>query len=46
VNSTANDQEKSTGLPFPKTWNGAYVLVLVNFVVWIFLLIALRLFTQ
>jgi hypothetical protein len=40
------DDDKLTGLPFPKTWNGAYVFVLINFAGWIILLVALRLFTQ
>ncbi|HEY9715084.1 MAG TPA: hypothetical protein V6C72_16560 [Chroococcales cyanobacterium] len=30
-----------TGLPFPKTWTGAYKFVLATFALWIVLLIAL-----
>ncbi len=36
------DEEKTTGLPWPKTWNGAYAFVIANFVIWIVLLLALK----
>jgi len=38
--STVSESE-STGLPWPKTWKGAYLLVVVSFAFWIVLLIAL-----
>lgn len=38
---TANE-EKTTGLPWPKTWNGAYALVIVHFFFWIALLLVLK----
>lgn len=34
-------ENESTGLPWPKSWNGAYLLVLTSFVIWVLLLIAL-----
>ena len=33
--------DKSTGLPWPRTWGGVYGLVTVVFVVWVGLLAAL-----
>lgn len=33
--------DKTTGLPWPKSWKGAYLLVLSTFVLWVALLIAL-----
>lgn len=30
-----------TGLPWPKTWNGAYLLVISSFVLWVVSLIVL-----
>lgn len=30
-----------TGLPWPATWTGAYLLVIANFVAWIIFLAAL-----
>lgn len=44
-NNTASDQTTdetlTTGLPWPKSWNGAYLFVIVTFVFWIVLLVAL-----
>ncbi len=37
----AVDEDKATGLSWPKTWNGAYAVVLTHFVFWIVLLLAL-----
>jgi hypothetical protein len=31
----------TTGLPWPKTWNGAYLFVMGSFILWLVLLIAL-----
>ncbi len=39
--SEEDDDDESTGLPWPKTWKGSYIAVIVNFVVWIALLITL-----
>jgi hypothetical protein len=33
--------DQSTGLPWPATWRGVYVLVIASFVIWIGLLVAL-----
>ncbi len=35
------EETESTGLPFPKTWKGAYLFVLASFVMWVSLLIVL-----
>ena len=32
---------ETTGLPWPKTWNGAYWFVMASFIFWLGLLIAL-----
>ncbi len=37
-----NEDEESTGLPWPSTWRGAYFLVCGTFVLWIALLICLE----
>ena len=39
---TATDEAKTTGLPWPKTWNGAYALVIAVFLTWVILLLALK----
>lgn len=36
---------QATGLPWPKTWPGAYLLVLGSFILWLSLLIALTEFS-
>jgi hypothetical protein len=33
--------DKETGLPWFKTWRGVYIFVLVSFVIWVGLLVAL-----
>ena len=33
--------DKATGLPWFKTWRGVYIFVLVSFVMWVGLLLAL-----
>ncbi len=38
---TDSSEEKTTGLPWPRTWNGAYLFVFATFVIWILLLVAL-----
>ncbi len=30
-----------TGLRWPKTWNGAYLFVIGNFILWVVMLVAL-----
>ena len=49
-NESANDGKSSgavesdpemTGLPWPKTWKGAYLLVIGSFIFWLLLLIIL-----
>jgi len=37
---TLNETEM-TGLPWPKTWRGAYLFVIGSFILWLALLIAL-----
>lgn len=33
--------DEATGLPWPRTWPGVYLVVLGSFVVWVALLVAL-----
>jgi hypothetical protein len=35
-------QDGATGLPWPRTWPGVYAVVLICFVAWLLLLIALE----
>jgi hypothetical protein len=37
-------EEASTGLPWPHSWRGVYLLVLASFVIWVALLTALQRF--
>jgi hypothetical protein len=39
--SVTEAEADTTGLPWPKTWNGAYLLVMASFILWVALLIAL-----
>lgn len=32
---------EETGLPWPRTWKGAYIAVIASFILWLALLIAL-----
>lgn len=41
-----NEESPLTGLPFPKSWKGAYVFVLLSFVLWLSLLWALKEFAK
>jgi hypothetical protein len=34
-------ESEETGLPWPRTWKGVYLLVVGSFVLWVALLIAL-----
>lgn len=34
-------RDQTTGLPWPGTWRGVYVLVIASFVIWVGLLVAL-----
>ncbi|HWY31024.1 MAG TPA: hypothetical protein VNX46_09730 [Candidatus Acidoferrum sp.] len=34
-------ESETTGLPWPRTWPGVYLLVLASFILWIALLVAL-----
>jgi hypothetical protein len=38
---TLEADTESTGLVWPRTWNGAYFLVVASFIFWLALLIAL-----
>jgi len=33
--------DQPTGLPWPGTWRGVYILVIASFVIWVGLLVAL-----
>jgi len=35
------DEDITTGLPWPKSWKGAYLVVICSFALWILLLILL-----
>ena len=35
-------QDESTGLPWPRTWPGVYVVVMICFVAWVVLLVVLE----
>lgn len=41
VDEPSLDESESTGLPWPKTWRGAYLFVIASFILWLGLLIAL-----
>lgn len=41
-----SDDDLSTGLPWPKTWNGAYLFVICSFILWIVLLTALGAYAE
>jgi len=34
-------ESEATGLPWPRTWKGAYLFVIGSFILWVVLLIAL-----
>ena len=34
--------DDATGLPWPRTWPGVYAVVLIGFVAWVVLLVALE----
>jgi hypothetical protein len=34
-------ESETTGLPWPQTWKGVYVLVVCAFILWVALLVAL-----
>jgi len=38
---SVNEFEESSGLPWPKTWQGVYLFVIGSFVLWLVLLYAL-----
>ncbi len=38
---SVDPEAADTGLPWLRTWKGVYLVVLINFVLWIALLIAL-----
>jgi hypothetical protein len=35
-------QDGATGLPWPRTWPGVYVVVLICFIAWVLLLVVLE----
>ena len=39
--SAGESDPELTGLPWPKTWKGAYLLVIGSFILWFLLLLAL-----
>jgi hypothetical protein len=34
-------ESETTGLPWPRTWPGVYLIVLASFILWVVLLVAL-----
>jgi hypothetical protein len=38
----AEPPDESTGLPWPRTWPGVYLLVMCSFVLWVALLVVLE----
>jgi hypothetical protein len=38
-------ETEATGLPWPKSWRGAYIFVIGSFILWLSLLIALTEFS-
>jgi hypothetical protein len=41
-NGAEEQPDDATGLPWPRTWRGVYLLVLGCFVMWVVLLVALE----
>jgi hypothetical protein len=41
VAEPSDNENETTGLPWPKTWAGLYLFVIGSFVLWIILLLAL-----
>jgi hypothetical protein len=41
TNQSLEPEAAETGLPWLRTWNQVYLVVIINFAVWIVLLIAL-----
>jgi hypothetical protein len=41
ANTACASGDQTTGLPWPGTWHGVYILVLASFVLWVGLLVAL-----
>jgi len=39
-------ESETTGLPWPKTWKGAYLFVIGSFILWLGLLVALTEFCK
>lgn len=46
LTETVSPDDQLTGLPWPKTWNGAYIFVVCHFAFWIVLLVVLREYCQ
>jgi len=45
-NDPSVNETELTGLPWPRTWNGAYLFVIGSFIFWLGLLIALTEFAS
>lgn len=43
---TTGGNGDTTGLPWPRSWKGAYVLVIANFALWLVLLLSLQEFCK
>ncbi|HEY9777575.1 MAG TPA: hypothetical protein V6C81_27675 [Planktothrix sp.] len=44
--NTTQCEDTSTGLSWPATWTGAYLIVVGNFVLWLVALVALTEFSK
>ncbi len=40
-NTNENTDDETTGLPWPTSWRGAYILVAASFALWLTLLVML-----
>jgi hypothetical protein len=43
VGAASDAKDGATGLPWVRTWNGVYAIVISSFVLWVLLLLALTL---
>lgn len=41
IEENTNAEKETTGLPWPKSWRGAYILVAASFALWLTLLVML-----
>lgn len=41
IEENTNAENETTGLPWPKSWRGVYILVVASFTLWLTLLVML-----